>query len=43
MKLNLRDFIDGSKHENFGRRKKDQDAERIDTAIKAALEQFGDY
>jgi hypothetical protein len=43
MKLNLRDLIDGAGHEKIGRRKKDQTAERIDTAIKTALEEFGDY
>lgn len=43
MKLNLRDFIVGSDHEKLVRRKKDQTAERIDAAIKAALEEFGDY
>ena len=43
MKLNLRDFIDRSEHENCVRQKKDQDAEQIDTSIKAALEEFGDY
>lgn len=42
MKLNLRDFIDGSEHENVVRRTKDQNAERIDAAIKAALEELAD-
>src|SRR5688572_238163 len=43
MKLNLRDFIDGADDEQLGRRKKEQDAVRIDTAIKAALEELPDY
>jgi len=43
MKLNLRDFIDGADDEQIGRQKKEQDAVRIDTAIKAALEELADY
>lgn len=43
MKLNVRDFIHGSKHGNFVRRKKDQTAEQIDVAIKAALEELAEH
>ena len=40
MKLDLRDFIDGANDRQL--RKKDQDAVRIDTAIKAALEELAE-
>jgi hypothetical protein len=43
MKLNLRDFIDGSDYREVARRKKDQDAERIDTVIAASLEELGQH
>ncbi len=43
MKLNHFALIHGSKIESFGRRKKEQDAVRIDAAIKTALDELNDY
>ena len=42
MKLNLRNFSGKPNHENSGRRKKEQDAVKIDAAIKSALDELGD-
>jgi len=42
MKLNLCNFSNEPNNENFGRRKKEQDAIRIDAAIKTALDELGD-
>jgi hypothetical protein len=43
MKLNHFALVHGSKIESFGRRKKEQDAVRIDAAIKIALDELDDY
>ena len=43
MKLNHFALVHGSKIEHFGRRKKEQDAVRIDAAIKIALDELDDY
>src|SRR6266567_2873512 len=43
MKLNHFALLHGSKIESSGRRKRDQDGVRIDTAIKTALDELDDY
>jgi hypothetical protein len=43
MKLNHFALLHGSKIESFGRRKKEQDAVRIDAAIKIPLDELDDY